>query len=146
MRWTSSSQSSRGCFDSGWQVSMFNSYEGNNSILYLKGPSWSWSYGSFIFNYMYLFNTCLSPLTLWVRILLRRGVLDTGWLFSPGTPVSSTNKTDCQDVAVILLKVALKHHNPNPNSNIWTLKYMCTKTNIKTMIDSFIILKDTLTV
>ena len=53
-------------------------------------------------------------LTLWVRIPLRRGVLDTTlcdkvcqWLatgqwFSLGTPVSSTNKTD------------VKHHNPNP--------------------------------
>ena len=31
----------------------------------------------------------------------------TGWWFSPGTPVSSTNKTDCQDVTEILLKVEL---------------------------------------
>jgi hypothetical protein len=27
--------------------------------------------------------------------------------FSPGTPVSSTNKTDCHDIIEILLKVAL---------------------------------------
>jgi len=33
-----------------------------------KGPSWSWSYGSWIYNY--LFNQCTSPLTLWVRIPL----------------------------------------------------------------------------
>jgi len=26
-----------------------------------NGPSWSWSYGSWIYNY--LFNQCLSPLT-----------------------------------------------------------------------------------
>jgi len=38
-------------------------------------PSWSWSYGSWIYNY--LCNQCLSPLTFWVRILLRKGVLDT---------------------------------------------------------------------
>ena len=31
-------------------------------------PSWSWSYGSWIYNY--LWHQCLSPLTLWVRILL----------------------------------------------------------------------------
>jgi hypothetical protein len=31
-------------------------------------PSWSWSYGSLIYNY--LCNQCLSPLTLWVRIPL----------------------------------------------------------------------------
>jgi hypothetical protein len=52
----------------------------------------------------------LSPLTLWVRISLRRGVLDTmlcfivsqspttGRWFSPDTPVSSTNKTDRHDI------------------------------------------------
>ena len=49
----------------------------------------------------------------------RQGVLDTtlcdkgcqwlatGWWFSPGTPVSYTNKTDCHDITEILLKVAL---------------------------------------
>jgi hypothetical protein len=30
-----------------------------------------------------------------------------GWWFSPGTPVSSTNKTDRHDITEILLKVAL---------------------------------------
>jgi hypothetical protein len=33
--------------------------------------------------------------------------LVTGWWFSPGTPVSSTKKTDCHDISEILLKVAL---------------------------------------
>jgi hypothetical protein len=33
-----------------------------------SGKSWSWSYGSWIYNYMC--NQCLSPLTLWVRIQL----------------------------------------------------------------------------
>ena len=75
----------------------------------------SWLYGS----WMYKCNRCLSPLILWVLIPLRRGVLDTTlcdkvcqWFaarrwFSPGTPVSSTNKTDRHDIAEILLKVAL---------------------------------------
>ena len=31
----------------------------------------------------------------------------SGQWFSPGTPVSSTNKTDHHDIAEILLKVAL---------------------------------------
>jgi hypothetical protein len=31
----------------------------------------------------------------------------SGWCFSPGTPASSTNKTDCHDITEILLKVAL---------------------------------------
>ena len=52
---------------------------------------------------------------MWVWIPPRRGVLDTtlcdkvcqwhaaGQWFSPGTPVSSTNKTDCHNIAEILL-------------------------------------------
>ena len=83
----------------------------------MMGPSCSWSYGSWIYNY--LCNQCLSQLALWVRIQLRRGVLDTTlcdkvcqWLvagqwFSPCTPVSSTNKTACHGITEILLKVAL---------------------------------------
>ena len=73
-------------------------------------------------------NQYLSPLKLWVWIPLRWGVLDTTlcdkvcqWLatgrcFSPGTPVSSTNKTDRHDIAEILLKVEL---------NIITLTFIC---------------------
>ena len=87
------------------------------SSKYMQEPSWSWSYGSCIYNY--LFNQCLSPLTLWVRIpLMARCMilsdtilcdnvcqwLATGWGFSP---VSSTDKTDRHDTTEILLKVAL---------------------------------------
>ena len=36
----------------------------------------------------------------------------TGRWFSLGTPVSSTNKTDRQDITEILLKVALNTINP----------------------------------
>jgi hypothetical protein len=38
----------------------------------------------------------------------------TGQWFSPGTPVSSTNKTDCHDITEILLKIALNTIN-QPN-------------------------------
>ena len=66
----------------------------------LQGLLWSWSYGSWIYNY--LCNQCLSPIMLWVRITLRQGVLnitlcDKVWF----SLVSSTNKTE------ILLKVTL---------------------------------------
>ena len=37
--------------------------------------------------------------------------------FSPGTLVSSTNKTDSHDITEIVLKVALNIYNSNPNSN-----------------------------
>jgi len=38
--------------------------------------------------------------------------LATGLWFSPGTPVSSTNKTDRHDITEILLKVALNIITP----------------------------------
>jgi len=40
-----------------------------------KGTSWSWLYGSWIYNY--LCNQCLSVLKLWVRTPHMQGVLDT---------------------------------------------------------------------
>ena len=80
-----------------------------------RGPSWPWSYASWIYNY--LSNQCLSPLMLWVRILIKARCttlcykvcqwLTTDRWFSPGPLVSSTNKTDRHDIAEILLKVAL---------------------------------------
>ena len=88
-----------------------------NKNIILKGLSWPPSYGSWTYNY--LCNQCLSPLMLWVRILIRARCttlcdkvcqwLATGRWCSPGPPVSSTNKTDHHDihVAEILLKVAL---------------------------------------
>jgi hypothetical protein len=53
----------------------------------------------------------------------------TGWWFSPGTPVSSTNKTDPHNIAEILLNVVLNTMNQTkPN-----------KTNInKTIISSLV--------
>jgi hypothetical protein len=79
------------------------------------GSSWSWSHGSWIYNY--LCNQYLSPLKLQVRISLGMGVLDTtcdticqllatGWC-SSSTLVSYTNKSDRHDITEILLKVAL---------------------------------------
>jgi hypothetical protein len=38
--------------------------------------------------------------------------LSSQW-FSPGTPVSSTNKTDCHDITEILLKVGLNTTTPS---------------------------------
>ena len=42
--------------------------------------------------------------------------LATGRWFSPGTSISTTNKTDLHDITEILLKVAFKHHQPKPNA------------------------------
>ena len=83
------------------------------------GPSWPWSHGSWIYNY--LCNQCLSSLMLLVRISIRARCttlcdkvcqwLETGRWFSPGTPVSSTNKIDRHEITEILLKVALNTIN-----------------------------------
>jgi hypothetical protein len=79
---------------------------------FLKWPNYHWIYNN-------LCNQCLLPLKLWVRTHLWRGELNTTlchkvcqWLatgqwFSPGTLVSSTNKTDRQDITEIFLKLAL---------------------------------------
>jgi hypothetical protein len=42
-------------------------------------------------------------------------LLAHGRSFSLGTPASSTSKTGCQDIAEILLKVALKHQKSKSN-------------------------------
>ena len=39
------------------------------------GPSWSWSHGSWIYNYMC--NQCISQVTFWVQVPLWWGMLDT---------------------------------------------------------------------
>jgi hypothetical protein len=44
-------------------------------------------------------------------------LLAHGRWFFPGTPVSSTTKTGCHDIAEILLKVALNTKNQNLSSN-----------------------------
>ena len=124
-------------FKNNWHVSIYILWHQQNVQLTLKwtislismilfytleynqtktGPSWSWSYGSWIYNY--LCNQCLSPLMFWVRISIRARCtttlcdkfcqwLATGQWCSPGSPVSSTNIIDRNDIAEILLKVGL---------------------------------------
>ena len=84
------------------------------SYIVLQGSSWSWSYGSQIYNY--LCKQCLSPLTLWVRILLMARctrynimwkILSATCGMSVFSAVSSTYKTDPHVKAEILLKVVL---------------------------------------
>jgi hypothetical protein len=96
---------------------IISEYENSGKInpSLIRTLSLSRSYSSWIYNY--LCNQCISPPMLWVRIQLRRRILDTtlcdirmlaaGRWFSPGTPISSTNKTDHHDIAEILLNVAL---------------------------------------
>jgi hypothetical protein len=107
----------------------------------LNGPSWSWWYVSWIYNYL-LCNQCLPPIKLWVRTRSWRGVLDTTlcdkvckWLatglwFPPVTPVSSTNKTDRHEITEILLKVTvntISHPNSYINENYQTLEIQLSR-------------------
>jgi hypothetical protein len=99
-------------------------------ILYLRA-SWSWSYGSWIYNYQC--NQCLSQLTLWVWNPFRWDMLDTtscdkvcqlleaGRWFPPIIPFSSTNNTDHQYIAEILLKVALNTIKQTQKKTKWLL-------------------------
>jgi hypothetical protein len=80
-------------------------------ISWINSDLWPWLNGSWIYNY--LCNQCLSPLMLWIRISIRVRCttlcdkvcqwLVTGQWFSPGPTISSTNKTDSQDITEILL-------------------------------------------
>ena len=97
----------------------------------VAGPSWPWSYDSWIYNSLCI--RYLSPLMLWVRLPLRASSttlcdkfcrwLAAGWWLSPGTR-SSTNKTDCHDITDILLKVAL-------NTIKQTSKHICVALKFK---------------
>jgi hypothetical protein len=79
--------------------------------IFLKGLSWSWSYCSWIYNY--LCNQCLSLITLWVRIPFMAKCTRYSIMWSSlsvtcdRSVVFSTNKTDHHDITEILLKVAL---------------------------------------
>ena len=105
---------------------------------HLLGP---WSYGSWIYNY--LCNQCLLPLKLWVwnsfmaRCItlcdkVRQGRA-TCWWFSPGTPISSTNKTDCHYITEILLKVALStiNHNNFLGQSLYSYHYHLTNVRLE---------------
>ena len=70
------------------------------------GPSWTWSYGSWIYNYLLnpaqvrcsvLDSTLCDKVCQWLAI---------GRWFSPYTKVSSTSKADHHNITEILLKVA----------------------------------------
>ena len=91
-----------------------------------------WLYGSWIYNYPC--NRCLSPLKLWVRTPLRRGVLDTtlcdkvcqllvtGQWFSPGIPVSFTNENGTPQYRWNIIESGVKAPQIKPIVQKWQLK------------------------
>jgi uncharacterized protein (DUF1919 family) len=125
-----------------------NQHLDKEHITLWQGPSWPWCYGSWIYNY--LCNQYLSPVILWVRITIRAMCtplcgnvcqwLVTGLWFSPSSPVSSTNQTDCHDIAEILLKVAWYTIKQTKNT-LWPLDKTFILTNtyqVKIKLQAFI--------
>jgi hypothetical protein len=90
-------------------------------VYVLQGPSWPWSYGSWIYNN--LCNHCLPSVTLWVRISIRARCTTlcdkvcqwraTGRWFSAGPPVSSTRKTWPPRYNWNIAESGVKHHQTN---------------------------------
>ena len=73
-----------------------------------------------------LCNQCPSPLTSYLdTTLYDKFVSDLRQLggFSPGSPVSSTNKTDRHDITEILLKVALNTIKQTNKQTSQSLRY-----------------------
>jgi hypothetical protein len=87
-----------------------------------EGLSWQWSYGSWI--YHFLFSQCLSPLMLWVRLPLRARCttlcdkdcqwLAAGqWVFSGSSGfIHLQNWPPRYNWNIV--ESDIKHHNPNP--------------------------------
>ena len=81
---------------------------------------------------------------LWVRISTRARYttlcdkvcqwLATGWWFSPGSLVSSTNKTDCHDITEILLKVTLNTYQTNKQTYKADESYISLATYVLSLI------------
>jgi hypothetical protein len=96
-----------------------------------RGSSWSWSYGTNVVEFTttsaYHHYSCEFESRSW------RGILDTKlcdkvcqWLakgrwFSPGTTISTTNKTDRHDITEIVLKVTLNTIKKfdSRNTTVW---------------------------
>ena len=102
------------------------------NLSYTKGPSWPWSYGSWIYDY--LCNQCLSPLKLWVLISIRvRCTTSCDKVFvSELWQVGGFlwHKTVHHDITEILLKVVFntikqtnKHNNLKLEHKLLTISH-----------------------
>ena len=65
------------------------------------------TYTVYISQYIFCNKLHVHTYTVYISQYITMKILATGRWFSSGTPVSSTNKTDCHDIIEILLKVAL---------------------------------------
>jgi hypothetical protein len=64
----------------------------------------------------------------------------TGLWFSPGTPVSSTNKTDCHDITEILMKVELQSVNYDSDPTLVLSSLFCSSFFKRKLISAGILL------
>ena len=106
------------------------------NLLILSWPSWSWSYGSWIYNF--LCNQYLSLLKLWIRIMLMArntpynimwsslsSLQQVGWFFSEylwfPSPINWPPRNYWN-----IVESGVKHHKPNPSKSnfriVWPFK------------------------
>ena len=109
-------------------------------LLCTRGPSWSWLYGSWIYNYLY--NQCQSPLKLWVRIQLmarctRYNIIWQSLSVTCGRSVVFSSFLQ-QRYNWNIVESDVKHHNPNVNRNFFLWKsFIATKLAIRHGIKYF---------
>ena len=84
-----------------------------NLFLITVTDAYSWDMGRRGRDHMVIgFTTTMLCLPITTKYVIKFCEwLETGWWFSPGTPVSSTDKTDHHDITEILLKEALSTIN-----------------------------------
>ena len=96
-------------------------YTGFNVVVYESGPSWPWSYGSWIYKFTTTSEiSAYQPLMFRVRISIKARCtalcdkvcqwLATGRWFSTDTSISSTNKTYHHDITGNIVECDVKHH------------------------------------
>jgi hypothetical protein len=71
-----------------------------------QGSSWSWSYGSWIYNY--LCNRCLSPLTFWFLIT---AMVELSFIFIISSHLAKGNVSFIHHLASIVSSVNFSHFN-----------------------------------
>ena len=102
------------------------------SIIWKEGLLWSWLYGGWMYNY--LCNQCLSPLNLWVWILLMARCTRTT-LYSlsvtcdrlvvfSGYSSFAHQKNWPPQYNWNIVESGIKHHNPNPNRRRFIKKFI----------------------
>jgi hypothetical protein len=85
-----------------WDFKSYVNYLYTPTFIFFKSCKWEWIWEHTLLRINILYKTRFHKVCQW---------LATGRWFPPGTPVSSTNKTNLHDITEILLKMALNTIN-----------------------------------